>query len=245
MNQLEDFFHSVARAHVMAAALLYFGMEDKECKPTKHLWHPILPMTSSPQLHWKYLSETIGSFVEEFVMPSWKFSIHAKDKVPNSKYSVQNYARSFMADLLFIEELKDAVHEGDGDRMLSVWKLFLLYFRSTGHPKYAYEAVNLIAQTSALLTEQEAYRLKWCRFVNTTGKPGRNISCDLANEHWNRAFKGHLATAAGNVNSSTLLRTGTALSTLDVCAAFDAAVGIQPVTTKHCTRSATKTKRLC
>jgi len=33
MNELEDFFHSVARAHVIAAALKFFGMKDKTDKP--------------------------------------------------------------------------------------------------------------------------------------------------------------------------------------------------------------------
>ncbi len=241
MNQLEDFLHSVAKAHVMAAALLYFGMESKDSKPSKNTWHPTLPMTTAPQHHWQYLLRVVGSFVEEFVMPSFSFSVDDKEKVPDSDHSVRNYARSFMADLLFIEEFKDAVHEGDGDRMLRIWKFLLLYFRSTGHTKYAYEAVNLVAQSSALLSERQAYRLKWCRFVNTSGKPGRNISCDLANEHWNRAFKGHLASAGGNVNSSTILRTGAALSTLeDVCSTYDKAVSVTPLTTKHCTRTASK-----
>ncbi len=158
-------------------------------------------------------------------MPSFAFSYCMIDKVPDSKYCVQNYACSFMADLLFVEEFKDAVHEGDGDRMLRIWTFLLIYFRSTGYPNYAYEAIKLIAQSSALLSERQAYRLKWCRFVNTSSKPGRNISCDLANVHWNRAFKGHLATDGGNVNSFPIPRTGTALPALeDVCSACDTAV---------------------
>ncbi len=248
MNALEDFFHSVAKVHVMAALLVYYGMEDKQSKPSKHTWHPTLPMTSSSELHWKFLSESIGAFVDESVMPSFTFDVSQKESVSTRKsksYSIRNYALSFMADLLFVEEFKDAVHEGDGDRMMVIWKVLLLYFRSTGHPKYAYEAVNLIAQSSALFTERQAYRLKWCRFVNTSGRPGRNISCDLSNEHWNHACKTHLSTAGGNVNSSTILRTGTALSTLeDVCSAFDAAIGMKPATSKHCTRSAAKDEEI-
>ena len=38
MNELEDFFHSLAKAHVMAAAMHYFGMEKKTSKPTQHQW---------------------------------------------------------------------------------------------------------------------------------------------------------------------------------------------------------------
>ncbi len=103
----------------------------------------------------------------------------------------------------------DAVHEGDGDRMMVIWKLLLLYFRSTGHRNYALEAVNLLAQT---LSERDAFRVKWCRFVNSRGHLGTNLPCDLAMEHWNKAFKTHLSATGANVNASTILRTGTALN---------------------------------
>ena len=47
MNELDDFFHSVARAHVIAAAMHYFGMQEKTEKPTKHVWPHLLSMTQS------------------------------------------------------------------------------------------------------------------------------------------------------------------------------------------------------
>ena len=66
--------------------------------------------------------------------------------------------------------------------------------------------------------------------MNTTGKPGKNHSCDLEMEHWNAAFKQHIAaTAGGNVNASTITRTGMALSTLQqVCLSFDSATNVRP-----------------
>ena len=62
-----------------------------------------------------------------------------------------------MADLLLVEEFSDAVHEGDGEQMLTIWKLLLLYFRTTGHTNYAAENVRLITEASALLTERGAH----------------------------------------------------------------------------------------
>ena len=244
MNELEDFFHSVARAHVIAAALKFFGMKDKTDKPVNYQWHPSLPMSTSTTLHWTYLMDTILAFVDQYIMPSFKFSFDipkqskSDAKIGNqmdaSKLGISNYAHSFLADLLFVEELIDAVHEGDGDRMMTIWKYLLLYFRSTGHRNYAYESVNIIAQASSLFSERSAHRLKWCRFVNTMGKPGKNHSCDLEMEHWNAAFKAHVATAGGNVNASTITRTGMALSTLQqVCSSFDSATNIRPLTSRH------------
>ena len=175
-------------------------------------------------------------------MPSLLFSLSptktSSEKSDASSHGLHSYACSFMADLLLVEEFKDAVREGDGERMLTIWKLLLLYFRATGHTNYAAESVRLIAEASALLTERGAYRLKWCRFINTRGKPGNNIPCDLGMEHWNRAYKQHLATAGGNVSSSTIIRTGLALSTLnEVIDSFDKATNISPQAVHHTAKS--------
>jgi len=57
---------------------------------------------------------------------------------------------------------------------------------------------------------------------------------DLEMEHWNAAFKVHVATAGGNVNASTITRTGMVLSTLwQVCSSFDSATNIRPLTSRH------------
>ena len=202
MNELEDFFHSVCRAHVIAAAFSFFGMNSLADRPSTHLWNPTLPMSTSTELHWKYLVDTLSVFVDDYIMPSFVFNLEEPksrkkdgEKADNCRLGISNYAYSFLADLLFVEEMVDAVHEGDGDRMMTVTKYLLLYFRSTGHRNYALECINIIAQVTSLLSERNAYRLKWCRFVNTTGKPGRNHSYDLEMEHWNAAFKQHIATA--------------------------------------------------
>ena len=119
-------------------------------------------------------------------MPSFLFDLSSTKKTTQdadtSSPGIHNYACSFMADLLLVEEFNDAVHEGDGERMLTIWKVLLLNFRATRHTNYAAESVRLIAEALALLTERDAHRLKWCRFINTKGKPGKNISCDLGME---------------------------------------------------------------
>lgn len=57
-------------------------------------------------------------------------------------------------------------------------------------------------------------------------------------EHWNHAFKQHLATAGGNVASSTIIRTGMALSTLNET--IDEVTNISPQTVHHTTKSSKK-----
>ena len=143
INELEDFFHSVAKAHVTAAAMHYFAMQEK---PTKHAWPHPLSMTQSTAPHRQYLSTMIGKFVDEYVMPSVPFDLSSTKTTQDSdasRHGIHNYACSFMADLLLVEEFNDAVHEGDGERMLTIWKLLLLHFRTTGHTNYAAESVRL------------------------------------------------------------------------------------------------------
>ena len=179
-------FHSVCRAHVIAAPFSFFGMNSNTDRPSTHLWNPTLPMSTLTELHWKYLVDTLSVFVDDYIMLSFVFNLEEPksrkkngEKADNCRVGISNYACSFLADLLFVEEMVDAVHEGDGDRMMTVTKYLLLYFRSTGHRNYALECINTIAQVRSLLSECNAYCLKWCRFVNRTGKPGRNHSCDL------------------------------------------------------------------
>ena len=81
MNELEYFFHSLARTHVIAPAMHYFGMEDKASKPTLHLWSTFVCATTSADLLWKSLSTTLGTFVNNYIMPSLIFSLdEAKEK---------------------------------------------------------------------------------------------------------------------------------------------------------------------
>ena len=47
------------------------------------------------------------------------------------------YACAVLNDGLILLELRDAIHEGDGPRIIWCWKFLLLYFRITGHTRYA------------------------------------------------------------------------------------------------------------
>ena len=46
-----------------------------------------------------------------------------------------------------------------------------------------------ITQIEALASEEMAHRLTWGRFINWHGGLGKNITCDMAQEIYNRASK--------------------------------------------------------
>lgn len=86
-------------------------------------------------------------------------------------------------------DFKDAIREGDGDQVLSLWKYMLLFFKATDRKNYAIEAFTLLSQYYHLLPPNIVEQLKWSRFVNTHGIPGTNVSCDLHMVRLNRLVK--------------------------------------------------------
>ena len=50
-------------------------------------------------------------------------------------------------------EFRDAWAEGDGERVLRCWRLFLPHFRVAGHTKYSLAAFNVQLQIKATLSQ--------------------------------------------------------------------------------------------
>ena len=67
-----------------------------------------------------------------------------------------------------LEDYRDAVKEGDGERMAQIHKDFLLYFKTDrSFNVFAIEMMVNIAQNEVLLSEQEAHRAIWSQTVLT------------------------------------------------------------------------------
>ena len=81
-----------------------------------------------------------------------------------------------------------------------------------------------------LLPPRLAGQLLYSRFVNTHGKPGCNISCDLHMEHTciNAAYKYAITGLGSNVSLHAISRIGKCISPLTrVCDQYDAVFGLQ------------------
>ena len=69
---------------------------------------------------------------------------HASQKVKSAAPDgVLDYATAVLNDGLLFLEFKDAIREGDGPRILHVWKVLMLYFLHAGHKNYRLEAFHL------------------------------------------------------------------------------------------------------
>ena len=65
-----------------------------------------------------------------------------KEKVVNTMDGVHNYSRVLCHYLALTLEFTDARAEGDGERIIRCWRIFLLHFHVNGRTKYALEAVS-------------------------------------------------------------------------------------------------------
>ena len=73
----------------------------------------------------------------------------------------------------------DAIKEGDGERVLRIWKQLTVIFRETGHRNYAKEGALLLIHYNFMASERIAMQILTSRFINTKGRMGCNLPCDL------------------------------------------------------------------
>ena len=154
-----------------------------------------------------------------------------------TKDAAYNYAHVFCHLASLALEFKDAWSEGDGNRVLRCWKVFLLHFYSSGRTKYSWEALRMQFQL-VTLSPSLSHQLKWGRFVNTHGGLGRNIPCDLFNEHMNKLFKEIINNMGANMTASAIKRSARSVTTLcHIRDKFDSESNVPVPTSSHSTKS--------
>ena len=124
----------------------------------------------------------------------------------NTEDTCYNYARVLCHFGSLVMEFRDAWAEGDGERVQRCWKLFLPHFQLARRTKYSLAAFNVQLQTNAALSPNAAHQVVWHRFINTKGKIGRNIPCDLHNEHINKEVKYIIQNMGSNLTEASLQR---------------------------------------
>ena len=144
------------------------------------------------------------------------------------------YASKVMSLGLFYMEYSDAIHEGDGFRVLTCWRYLLLLFKANQRKNYAIEALNLLAQYHYFFSQRQAEQLLWSRFVNVHGLPGKNIPSDLFMEHLNKVCKLCINDLGPNKTKDGLKRVGKCIGPLnDLLTNYDIAIGITEASGRH------------
>lgn len=208
MNSYEDFLLVVGIGHILSAAMKQLGMTDIEDTPTEILPSNLADIGQDEKR--RVMSTFIDAFIEKFVnLDILRERSHKPvQPKPSSTDGVFEYAREVLTLSLLHGEFHDAIREGDGDRVLRCWKFFLLYFKASRRVNYAIEALTLVVQYHLLLPDRLAQQLLWSRFINTHGKEGRNIPCDLYMEHCNRMCKMAVHGLGANLTPHAIQRVG-------------------------------------
>lgn len=85
-----------------------------------------------------------------------------------------------------------------------------------------------------LLSPRKIAELKWNRCINTVGRKGCNIPCDLHMEHLNKRLKMMIGNLGANVAPSSVQRVAKSLGVVHaVCANFERDLELKPNKNHH------------
>lgn len=208
-DECEDFLILVVEAYILACALELFQMDSVDDKPTfvgveDDVW------LKSAKVRRTILMEMSRAVVDKFV----QFRFH--DLPTNvSDDNVKSHSILLVSMGLFYLNFRDAIKEGDGRRVLTMWKYMLPIFISTGRKNYAKETLLMLFKHTFLFSPRLSRQLMYSRFVNTHGVIGKNIACDLHNEHLNRLCKDVIHGLRANKKVECITKASQALGNLD------------------------------
>lgn len=214
MKATESFLEVILFAHVITASNQFISSSRSETADV----HDIAQKISA-----KFVKLTVPAMNEDSNEETTS-PVHVDQDI--DKDHVLAYAVDLLTITLFWYGFRDAIREGDGNRIVRYWKFLLAIFRAEKHYNYANEGFNLIIQT-VLLSPRQVSEIMWSRTVNTSGIKGKNIPVDLHMEHLNRRLKIMLQNLRSNVNPSTAQRAAKGLGVVQkVCTQFMAETDI-------------------
>ena len=241
VDACEEFFLLVVEAHILSAAMTLFRMTGVDSEPTSRQHFPVESRKLAPPERKQVLLMAAGALVDKHVDLSFdnpdQKSGSSAQKVAD-RDGVVEYASEVLTLGLLLIEFEDAIREGDGDRICRCWQFFLLIFKATGRTNYSIEAFILLAQLNFVFSPRMAAQLKWSRTVNTHGRPGKNVPCDLHMEHLNRVCKGAISGLGSNISDKAVVRVGKCLGEMEkITNHFDHENGIPSESGKHARKS--------
>ena len=206
MKATEDFFLLILYAHSVAAAKIV--LEEAQASETSDV------------------ADVASAIVSRFVNLDLSNPLRHDD-------GVVSYACELLTLGLIWHGFHDATKEGDGDRIIRYWKLLLILFKAAGRRNYSLEALYLLQQCQQL-SDRHREQLIWGRTVNTIGRQGCNIACDLHMEHLNRRVKNGIRHLGANITGPAILRTGQSIGVINsICQLFESELNVTSEADKH------------
>ena len=98
------------------------------------------------------------------------------------------------------------IREADGERILRIWKILLVVFKSSNNFNYVKEALNFLLQYYYVFSERQRAQLYFGVDI------GANIPSDLFMEHLNRHLKKIIRIMGPNVTPTALQKGAKAIA---------------------------------
>ena len=117
VDAFEDFIETLLHAHILCAAMESFGMTSINDIPQGSTLFPEGLVNMSMERRQQAILQAAQVIAESFV--DINFS-----KPKDTKDCIHNYSCDVITLGLLLDELNDAIKDGDGDRILRCWKFF-------------------------------------------------------------------------------------------------------------------------
>ena len=193
----------------------FFGMDTICDTPKKH--RPNYAFMSIKEHRQRYYEDTLDKFIDKFVIGDDDDDDDEREPENNQQSSttgdarpvdnLKYYSRNILQYFFVLEDYRDAVREGDGQRMAQIHKDFLLYFKTeSSYNAYAIEMLVNVAQNDVLLSEREAHQAIWSQTVNWKGGEAKNVEADLMQENRNNDHKTGIKAMGPNKTSKAVER---------------------------------------
>ena len=199
-NACQDFFTLIVHSHILCVAMDMLNMDTLSSVPVSEV------LSADAWKKSKAEKEKMMLKNAQFVIARIVDLSPCKNTDTNKDHVFEYGCEIVSLGLLFLN-YRDAIQEGDGERIMLCWKYFVLLFKATNRRNYAIEAFHTLANRK-MLPPRLAHQLVWSRFVNThkNNKPGYNIPCDLYIEHVNRMLKDYIHHLHANKTESAICR---------------------------------------
>ena len=204
----EKLFVSTGKCFVVEALIQFFNMESKDGQPTQNkLSYHILEFGDNKTL---YYNTVLDKFLDEYLIVPTPSAIVQSQNEPNTSVDpefVRNYSLCLLKYFFILIDVKDAVKEGNGERLATLHKYMLPQFKSTpGFNSYAIEMLINIIQNEVFLSEAEAHQCIWSATVNWQGGIGKSIEIDIFQENRNRDIKKQIKSMGENKTKAAIER---------------------------------------
>lgn len=239
-NACDAFFRTTVKCYLLAAAMKHLQMSNVNDAPQHDdlkgdTWLKTEEERESILL--KVCREIVLKYGAKFIAETHEDS--DDEEVIDDK--VFTYSTELLSYGLLYNEYSDAVREGDGPRVLRIWRYLMLIFKQHRRKNYSIESLHVLSQYHFFLSERQRQQLLWSRFVNTHGLPVHNIALDLHMEHLNRVCKSAVGNLGANQTVDGMKRVGKCVGVLaEVQNNYDKRMGVSKISGHHGTKSEKK-----